>query len=157
MLRRVTGGTPALVDGLVKRLEIRVRVVAVTPGMGDAAGVTVRTANESVNTFDRVLIATQANDVAGFLDASLERERAVLGRFRHDSGALVVHREARFMPPRRGESILVLRLLCRRGGAAARIGGPVGGQGDGPPRRDGALAFCLKRAVSARGTGTPPS
>jgi len=92
-LLRLNGGTPALVDGLANRLEIRSRerVVAVTPGVSDVDRVTVRTANGSVDSFDRVLIATQANHVADFLDASLERERAVLGRFRYDAGELVVH------------------------------------------------------------------
>ena len=92
-LRRLIGGTPALVDGLANRLEIRSRerVVAVTPGVSDVDRVTMRTANGSVDSFDRVLIATQANHVADFLDASLERERAVLGRFRYDAGELVVH------------------------------------------------------------------
>lgn len=104
-LRRLTGGTPALVDGLVRRLEIRSRerVAAVSAGPGDVDCVTVRTASGSVDSFDRVLIATQANHVADFLDASLDRERAVLGRFHYDAGELVVHRDTRFMPPRRDD------------------------------------------------------
>jgi uncharacterized protein len=117
-LRRLNGGTPALVDGLANRLEIRSRerVVAVTPGMSDLDRVTVRTANGSVDSFDRVLIATQANHVADFLDASLERERAVLERFRYDAGELVVHRDVRFMPPRR-EDWTALNYLVDRDGS----------------------------------------
>jgi uncharacterized protein len=111
-LRRLVGGTPALVDGLVKELEIRApeRVVSVTPG---ADGVTVTTASGTSEVFDRVFIATQANHVAGFLDPSQERERAVLGRFRYDSGELVVHRDTRFMPPRRDDWTALNYLVYR--------------------------------------------
>jgi len=114
-LRRLTGGTPALVDGLVKRLEMRAGepVAAVTAGMSELDGVTVRSAQGSVDTFDRVLIATQANDVASFLDASLERERALLARFRYDAGELVVHRDTRFMPPRRDDWTVLNYLVSR--------------------------------------------
>jgi uncharacterized protein len=116
-LRRLTGGTPALVDALATRLEIRARepVAAVTESPGEAGGVTVRTANGSVDTFDRVLVATQANDVAAFLDASFERERALLGRFRYDSGEIVVHRDTRFMPPRRDDWTSLNYLVPRDG------------------------------------------
>jgi predicted NAD/FAD-binding protein len=105
-LRRLVGGTPALVDGLVKGLEIRApeRVVAVTNDSTNGfKGVTVATASGTRDTFDAVFIATQANHVAGFLDASMVREREVLSRFRYDSGELVVHRDPRFMPPRRDD------------------------------------------------------
>lgn len=111
-LRRLVGGTPALVDGLVKGLEIRApeRVVGVAEG---PRGVTVTTASGTSDTFDAVFIATQANHVAGFLDASMNREREVLSRFRYDSGELVVHCDPRFMPPRRDDWTALNYLVSR--------------------------------------------
>lgn len=116
-LRRLTGGTPALVDGLVKGLEVRApeRVVAVTER---ADALRVATASGHEDTFDRVLVATQANQVAGFLGDTFASERAVLERFRYDSGELVTHRDARFMPRRREDwtplSYLIERDLSRQ-------------------------------------------
>lgn len=102
-LRRLRGGTPALVDGLAAGLTIHApeRVVAVT---GGADEVTVRTASGRSETFDRVLVATQANHAVGFLEGEgFARERATLARFGYDGGELVVHRDVRFMPPRRDD------------------------------------------------------
>lgn len=102
-LRRLYGGTPALVDGLAAGLEIRApeRVVAVEEA---ADGVTVATASGWSGTFDHVLVATQANHAIGFLGGDgFARERATLARFGYDDGELVVHRDARFMPPRRDD------------------------------------------------------
>lgn len=99
-LRRLKGGTPALVDGLTRNLELRApeRVVSVAP---DGSHVVVRTASGHHDRFDRVFIATQANQVEGFLDPSFARERRVLSRFRYDAGELVTHTDPRFMPRRR--------------------------------------------------------
>lgn len=99
-LRRLTGGTPALVDALTRDLELRApeRVVSVRP---DTNRIIVATQAGHTDTFDRVLIATQANHVGGFLDHAFDREREVLSRFRYDAGELVTHTDPRFMPRRR--------------------------------------------------------
>lgn len=116
-LRRLTGGTPALVDALTRDLELRApeRVVAVRP---EGARVRVDTASGARHTFDRVLIATQANHVASFLDPRLQREHEVLRRFRYDHGELVTHTDPRFMPRRREDwtplSYLIERDLSRQ-------------------------------------------
>lgn len=100
-LRRLTGGTPALVDALTRGLELRApeRVVAVSPTPDSR--LVVHTLSGSRDTFDRVLIATQANHVASFLDPSFDREHKALRRFRYDAGELVTHTDPRFMPRRR--------------------------------------------------------
>jgi len=116
-LRRLRGGSPALVDRLVEGLEVRSpeRVVNVAAGEDE---VTVGTASGWSGAFDRVLVATQANHAVAFLSGDgLSRERAILARFPYDTGELVVHRDRRFLPPREADwtplNYLVARDLSR--------------------------------------------
>lgn len=96
-LRRLKGGTPALVDGLARDLEF-VSGSPVTEVKAVAGGMQVRNARGDVARVDTVIVATQANQI-GFLDAAdWPREHQCLSAIRFDHGELVVHRDTRFMP-----------------------------------------------------------
>jgi len=111
-LLRVRGGTPALVDRLACDLELRApeRVTHVTEVPG---GVAVATASGHKDTFDVVFVATQANQTSFLDEVQYARERALLGRFRYDAGSLVVHTDARVMPPRRDDWTALSYLVHR--------------------------------------------
>lgn len=101
-LLRLQGGTTALVTALATGLDFYsgspVMVVS-----QDAAGVLVKNQRGEGGHFDRVIVATQANQL-DFLDPGLfAREVATLQAIRFDHGELVVHSDSRFMPRRRSE------------------------------------------------------
>lgn len=99
-LRRLTGGTPALVQGLAHGLNFisGSPVVSVRESEDNAATLIVRNARGDTLTVDRVIVATQANQI-DFLDAAqYPRERALLADIRFDHGVLWVHSDTRFLP-----------------------------------------------------------
>lgn len=99
-LRRLQGGTSALVAGLADGLTLIAGspVVSVRP---DGNTVTVRNARGDAIHADHVIVATQANQL-GFLDPeAYGRELGLLSDIRFDRGELWVHRDTRFMPARR--------------------------------------------------------
>lgn len=98
-LCRLTGGTPALAKQLAKGLRFfsnspvqQLRYVE--------QGVAVSNARGEGGIFDRVIVATQANQL-DFLDQSqFSHERQILSTIRFDSGELWVHQDNRLMPAR---------------------------------------------------------
>jgi predicted NAD/FAD-binding protein len=104
-LRRLTGGTPALVDGLARGLHFisGSPVTSVTRNDHQPHPLRVTNARGEQVDFDRVIVATQANQI-DFLDATeYPRERALLADVRFDHGELWVHSDTRFLPRRRSE------------------------------------------------------
>lgn len=104
-LRRLTGGTPALVAGLAQGLNFisGSPVISVTRDEAAAQPLCVRNARGDSDTFDRVIVATQANQL-GFLNpADYPRERELLQDIRFDHGELWVHSDTRFLPRQRSE------------------------------------------------------
>lgn len=104
-LRRLTGGTPALVAGLAQGLNFMSGspVVSVTRDVTAPHPLQVRNARGDSDTFDRVIVATQANQL-DFLDPTdYPRERALLQGIRFDHGELWVHSDTRFLPSQRSE------------------------------------------------------
>jgi len=101
-LVRIEGGTTALVRGLSHGLTHigGSRVVRVAEQDGR---VLVRNARGESACYDRVIIATQANQLDFLEGPTLAAERAVLGAIRFDTGTLLVHRDVRFMPRRRSD------------------------------------------------------
>ncbi|MFN4329430.1 MAG: FAD-dependent oxidoreductase [Limnobacter sp.] len=99
-LRRLQGGTPALVAGLARGLNL----IAGSPVVqvhrnGDKT--TVRNARGDAVEADYVIVATQANQLK-FLDPQAHaRELALLSGIRFDQGELWVHRDTRFLPTRK--------------------------------------------------------
>jgi len=101
-LQRLSGGTTALVDGLVAGLRV-VSGSAVAAVVPTESAVRVQNARGEGGEFDRVVVATATHQHA-FLDAQrFARERAALAAIRFDAGELVVHRDLRFLPQRRAD------------------------------------------------------
>lgn len=98
-LRRLKGGTAALVAALSRGLTCNsgspVNQVIIH---GDK----VRVVNDRKEggLFDRVIVATQANQLGFLNDDQFAREKQILQDIRFDKGELLVHRDARFMPRR---------------------------------------------------------
>ena len=102
-LRRLTGGTPALVAGLAQGLNfISGSPVVAVSSTGNGQRL-VRNARGDSDVFDRVIVATQANQLDFLSPADYPRERALLQDIRFDHGELWVHRDERFLPRRRSE------------------------------------------------------
>lgn len=99
-LRRLQGGTPALVAGLARGLTL----IAGSPVVSvrrEGETMTVRNARGETVVADHVIVATQANQLS-FLDPVVyAREIALLSNIRFDHGELWVHRDTRFLPARR--------------------------------------------------------
>jgi len=99
-LLRLEGGTGALVSALAEDLHL-VSGSPVTRVLDQHDQVLVRNARGEGGLFDRVIIATQANEL-DFLDGEAYRqEREVLAAIRYAEGELIVHADERFMPRNR--------------------------------------------------------
>lgn len=111
-LLRFKGGTRALADGLSRDLTFcsGSPVQKVQP---DGAGVVVENSAGQGGRFDRVILATQANQTPFLNREFFARELDVLGRFEFDSGELVVHNDPRFMPKRRTDWTALNYLMDR--------------------------------------------
>jgi predicted NAD/FAD-binding protein len=96
-LCRLEGGTSALVQALAKGL----------PLYSGSPVVQVKTSRQAVDVynergeggmFDRVIVATQANQLSFLDDGQFGKERKILQNIGFDSGELWVHQDTRFMP-----------------------------------------------------------
>lgn len=98
-LNRLQGGTSALVHGLSKDLSLHagspVAKVESAP-----EGVKVHNERGEGGVFDRVIVATQANQLDFLDEKQFGEERDMLANIVFDSGELWVHRDTRFMPSR---------------------------------------------------------
>jgi uncharacterized protein len=97
--RTVRGGSRTYVDGLLARLDGRVRV-----GLGartlkrDAGGVELTTDDGEAHRFDKVVVAAHADQALRLLaDPSPEEER-VLGAFGYTANDAVLHTDPRLLP-----------------------------------------------------------
>jgi uncharacterized protein len=96
-LVRLRGGTPALVDALSR--DLRCHSGSPVQYVGDEGRqVRVRNARGDEGLYDRVIIATQANQLDFLHGAGYARERRQLQAIRYARGTLVVHSDERFMP-----------------------------------------------------------
>ena len=100
-LVRLQGGTPALVAALGKDL-LRISGSPVQSVRELAEGVEVLNARGEGGIFDRVVVATQANQL-GFLDTPWQREQTLMQGIRFDHGELWVHTDTRFLPAKRSD------------------------------------------------------
>ncbi|PQA46751.1 FAD-dependent oxidoreductase [Amnimonas aquatica] len=112
MLRRLTGGTPALVQALGQGLD-RISGSPVVSVRQEGDEVLVANQRGDGGRFQRVIVATQANQL-GFLDAEqFGREVAALRSIRFDHGELLVHSDTRFLPARRQDWTALNYLMDR--------------------------------------------
>lgn len=100
--RTVKSGSRAYVTSLLSRFSGSVRLSsAVVRVQRDASGVTVRDATGHTDRFDKILIASHADQALSMLDKPSEQERRLLGAFGYTQNLAVVHGDASLMPRRR--------------------------------------------------------
>lgn len=96
--RTVVGGSATYVDALAARLT-DVRTGAEVTGVArHEDGVDVRTAAGSM-TFDRVVVATHADQALELLADATPEEKVDLAAIRYTRNATVLHRDTRHLPP----------------------------------------------------------
>ncbi len=89
----VDGGSKTYVDAISSRLD-DVRVSTGVAGVvRDLDGVKVTDAAGGTTTFDKVVIATHADDALHLLSDPTPQEKEVLGAFRYSSNSTVLHRD----------------------------------------------------------------
>ena len=97
--RTVTGGSRAYVDAIAEVLGPRLRLglgVLELRRMPDE--VTLRTADGALHHFDRVVVATHADQALALLADPSAREARVLGSFEYSDNAAVLHTSATLLP-----------------------------------------------------------
>jgi predicted NAD/FAD-binding protein len=101
--RTVSGGSRAYVAQLTAPFADRIRRdTAVTQVRRlRQGGVEVRDRQGGVERFDRVVIATHADQALALLETPTAQERAVLGAFRYSANLAVLHSDPALMPRRR--------------------------------------------------------
>ncbi len=101
-LRRLTGGTAHLAAELGRDIPLRAGHPVESIRQLDA-GVLVAGSKLGEGVFDRVIVATQANQLDFLDDSQFGQERDFLARVPYVDGELVVHRDLRVMPCRRSD------------------------------------------------------
>ena len=100
--RTITGGSKVYVERLVDRIG-PAAVRAGDPVVDverSAAGVVVRTATGTRDTFDAVVMATHADDALSVLRDADPRERRALAGFEYTTNRVVLHTDERLLPRR---------------------------------------------------------
>lgn len=97
--KTIVGGSVRYVAALAERLGAGVRVATPVQTVArDEAGVTVATANGSAHRFDRVVIATHANEALALLGDPSREETAALSQFRYSENDTWLHSDDRLLP-----------------------------------------------------------
>ena len=97
--RSVAGGADTYVQAVLDRLGGGVRLGAGARSLArDPDGVAVRTEDGALQRFDKVVVATHADQALRLLEDPSEDERRVLGAWRSTSNEAVLHTDARFLP-----------------------------------------------------------
>ncbi|MFL1465349.1 FAD-dependent oxidoreductase [Marinobacter sp. HN1S83] len=99
-LYRLEGGTAALVEGLAVDLPLYSGSPVAQVEVSDL-GVKVYNQRGDGGVFDRVIVATQANQLSFLDDTQFGDERKVLENIGFDAGELWVHQDPRFMPSKK--------------------------------------------------------
>jgi predicted NAD/FAD-binding protein len=97
--RTVAGGSRVYVDAIRERLGPALRSgLPVRAVRRTAGGVTLRTDDGADSSFDRVVIATHADDALALLEDPSEAERRALGGFAYTTSDTVLHTDSSFLP-----------------------------------------------------------
>ncbi|MBE7734011.1 NAD(P)/FAD-dependent oxidoreductase [Devosia faecipullorum] len=100
--RTVKGGSRSYVEALLGQFTGEVRLASpVARVQRDKAGVTIIDHKGNPDRFDKVLIASHADQALAMLDQPETQERALLGAFQYTRNLAVVHKDASLMPRRR--------------------------------------------------------
>jgi predicted NAD/FAD-binding protein len=96
--RTVTGGSRSYVDAIAARLGDRLRLgTGVRSIRRSDDGVELRI-GDRVERFDRVVVATHADQALALLEDPTPDERRVLGGFSYTTNEAVLHTDSRFLP-----------------------------------------------------------
>lgn len=112
-LVRLKGGTRGLVRALTEGMSFY-SGSPVTEVRHEAEGVRVRNARGDGGLYDRVLIATQANQTQFLEPSQFVREKAVLDSFTFDHGELFVHSDESLMPARKQDWVALNYMMDKR-------------------------------------------
>lgn len=100
--KTLDGGSRAYVEKLSGALRGEIRLATgVTRIVRGADGVTVHDVTGGSQRFDRVVVASHADQALRMLDAPTSAERTVLGAFRYTKNRTVLHTDKSLMPHRR--------------------------------------------------------
>lgn len=102
-LVRLEGGTSALVQGLARDLECLSGSPVTTLAETADGRLEVRNARGQGGPFDRVIVATQANQLEFLADTRFAPERELLAGIPYATGELVVHTDPQLLPARRAD------------------------------------------------------
>ncbi|HEY2354042.1 MAG TPA: FAD-dependent oxidoreductase [Gaiellaceae bacterium] len=96
--RTVTGGSKSYVDAIAARLGPGLRLGSGVRSIRRAAdGVELRV-GDGVERYDRVVIATHADEALALLEDPTAEERRVLSRFAYTVNEATLHTDSRFLP-----------------------------------------------------------
>jgi len=97
--RTVTGGSKVYVDAVADRLGGKLHLDrGVRSIRRNADGVELRTADGEVARFDKVVLATHADQALALLEDPSERERRALGGFSYTMNDTVLHTDSSLLP-----------------------------------------------------------
>ena len=96
--RTVTGGAHTYVDTLVRQLSFVRAGMPVRGLRRDEDGVLVRTDDDTVQRFDRAVVATHADEALALLEDPSVTEREILGTFGYTLNDAVLHTDSSLLP-----------------------------------------------------------
>ncbi len=97
--RSVTGGSHRYIAAMLARMGGLIRLsTPVTSVARSAEGSVIRTADGDEHRFDRVVLATHADQALALLVDPSDNERRILGTFRATTNDTVLHTDDRFLP-----------------------------------------------------------
>ncbi|WP_431875897.1 NAD(P)/FAD-dependent oxidoreductase [Amycolatopsis sacchari] len=100
--RTVAGGSKSYVDKIVKNLAVLRKGLPVRSVHRRAGGVEVRDESDAAHRFDRVVVATHADQALRLLAEPTAAEREVLSAFRYSCNETLLHTDATVLPRARG-------------------------------------------------------
>lgn len=100
--RTVTGGSATYVDRLVEQLPDVRRATPVTAVSRHGQGVDVRTADGRLHSFERVVLATHADQALDLLVDATPEEKTDLGAIAYSVNETWLHRDSSLLPTRPG-------------------------------------------------------
>jgi predicted NAD/FAD-binding protein len=95
----VSGGSREYVRKLIEPFRSSIRLRTPVAGVRrDAAGVTVRSAQNGAERFDRVVFACHSDQALRILEDATDAERSILGAFPYQENVAVLHTDDRLLP-----------------------------------------------------------
>ena len=96
--RTVTGGSHRYVDAIAARLGRRLRLGAGVRSVRRSEAFVELRIGDAIERFDRVVLATHADQALALLEDPTPDERRVLGQFAYTTNAAVLHTDSRLLP-----------------------------------------------------------